>query len=74
MTFKEWVIQKYDGQDSPRGDLAYDLKRDKTFPNDGDKEKILSYLEFKFRYAFNADGFSLAKRVYADYEKSVTGK
>lgn len=44
-TYKEWIIQRYLGKDSPRGDLAYDIKYDKTFPRGcASREQILEYL------------------------------
>lgn len=32
MSFKEYVIAMYDGKDSLEGDFAYDMSRDKDFP------------------------------------------
>ena len=32
MTFYEWMMTKYLGKDTPRGDLAEDMKRVKDFP------------------------------------------
>lgn len=45
MNFKEWIIQ-FANEDSPRGDLAYDIKRDEMFPREANsKEAILDYLD-----------------------------
>ena len=33
MTFYDWMIRNYEGENSPRGDLADDMKRDKEFTN-----------------------------------------
>nr|DAX81387.1 MAG TPA: YozE [Caudoviricetes sp.] len=46
MTFKKW-INKFIEVDLPIGDLSRDIKRDETFPDTNDKEKIISYLESK---------------------------
>ena len=46
MTFKKW-INKFIEVDLPIGDLSRDIKRDATFPDTKDKEKIISYLESK---------------------------
>jgi uncharacterized protein YozE (UPF0346 family) len=45
-TYKTWILQ-YIKEDSPRGDLAIDIKDDKKFPATKSKEKIITYLEFK---------------------------
>lgn len=51
MTFYDFVIEKYLGKDSPRGDLAYDMERDKEyFPvvcdaGQRSRQKIKDYLQ-----------------------------
>lgn len=47
LNFHDWLIKKYDGVDSPEGDLAYDVQRDKEFPLTSDDEFILFYLRNK---------------------------
>ena len=44
MTFYDWIL-KYKGHNTPRGDLADDISRDKCFPHDGDYDKIIGYFE-----------------------------
>jgi hypothetical protein len=34
--FKDWITQFRD-EDTPRGDLSYDISRDKFFPESNDK-------------------------------------
>ncbi|MGX7593657.1 YozE family protein [Planococcus plakortidis] len=43
MDFKTWLIQ-YEGRNSRRGDLAYDVNRDNRFPKGSDKAVFLNYL------------------------------
>lgn len=43
MTFKTWIKQ-FRGEDSPIGDLAEDIHRDKSFPCTDRFEKMISYL------------------------------
>lgn len=48
LSFKEWVVQ-FTGEDSAKGDLASDVKRDSSFPVDTQQteESIIEYLMFK---------------------------
>ena len=49
MNFYEWMIGKYYGKDTPRGDLAGDMKHEEAgFPKDGDRQRILDYLDGMF--------------------------
>ena len=43
MTFKTWIKQ-FQGEDTPIGDLADDIQRDKNFPATRDFKKMTSYL------------------------------
>ena len=43
MTFKTWIKQ-FQGEDSPLGDLAEDIDRDKSFPYTDRYEKMISHL------------------------------
>lgn len=46
VSFKEYVVTKYDGHDSLIGDLASDMKRDKTWPDDSqDIKRIMKHLD-----------------------------
>ncbi|MFJ7952197.1 YozE family protein [Lysinibacillus sp. NPDC096418] len=44
MTFKQWIIQ-FINEDSPKGDLAVDVKGDKNFPNSKTYKKNRDYLD-----------------------------
>ena len=52
MTFYDFVVNRYSGKDSPRGDFAYDIERDKeNFPvvSNADsisRQRIKDYLIF----------------------------
>lgn len=43
MTFKTWIKQ-FQGENTPIGDLADDIQRDKNFPATRDFEKMTTYL------------------------------
>jgi len=43
MTFKTWIKQ-FQGENSPLGDLAEDIYRDRSFPCTDKFEKMISYL------------------------------
>ena len=43
MTFKTWIKQ-FKGENSPLGDLAEDIFRDKSFPYTDKFEKMISHL------------------------------
>lgn len=47
MTFKKWVTEKYQEQDSPRGDFARDCRDDKTFPIGENYRRIEGYLFYQ---------------------------
>lgn len=70
MYFYDWVIMKYAGRDSMRGDFAYDIARDKKFPMDGTRNDILTHLT---GLNVNADErvIALFKRMYRDFQKWV---
>lgn len=68
-TYKDWLIEKYLGKDTPRGDLAYDVNRDKDFPEGHlTRERILDHLDIK-----NAcdSAKELFKRTWKDYCKET---
>lgn len=44
LSFKSW-ISLFECVDFPIGDLANDIKSDKTFPKENDREVILAYLK-----------------------------
>jgi uncharacterized protein YozE (UPF0346 family) len=47
MTYKAFILDRYKGEDSPRGDLAFDIARDSSFPVENNKETILKHLKSK---------------------------
>lgn len=68
-TYKEWIIRKYLGKDSPRGDMAYDANRDKSFPEGlVSKEQILTFL--RLRRACK-ECVAVFKRTWKDYCKET---
>lgn len=69
--YYDWMLKRYLGKDTPRGDLAGDMKRSGDFPRCDDKRRILRYLQSK-----NAcdEAIGVFKRSFRDYEKSVHEK
>ncbi|MDO5299980.1 MAG: YozE family protein [Clostridia bacterium] len=63
----DWMMKMYLGKDTPRGDLAGDMKRSGDFPRCDDRQRLLRYL-----YSKNAcdEAIGLFKRSFRDYEKS----
>ena len=54
---------------TPRGDLAGDMKHEEAgFPKDGDRQRILDYLDGMFACD---ECIALFKRCWRDYEKAV---
>lgn len=45
MTFKSWILQ-FINEDSPRGDLAIDVRDDAPFPNSKTYKKNCDYLNY----------------------------
>lgn len=70
MTFKEWII-RHKGKDTPLGNLADDVSRDKDFPEENTKEAILDHLTgFTTRACPEAvDEFKHAWKSYQAYMK-----
>ena len=44
MTFYDWMMEKYLGEDTAEGDLAEDMQSDMEFPQIDDYEVIKSHL------------------------------
>ena len=44
-TFKDWLVEKYLGRDTPEGDLAGDVDRDRDFPKLNSRVAILHHLQ-----------------------------
>jgi len=68
MTFYEWMISRYDGKDTPRGDLAYDMKRSSDFPDTNDRDRLLRYLHVKRACK---EAVAVFKRCFRDYTRAV---
>lgn len=68
MNFYEWMMDKYAQKNTPRGDLAGDMARDKSFPKDGSRTDILGHLES--RRAAEAC-VACFKRCWRDYVREV---
>lgn len=68
-SYKEWIVRKYLGKDTPRGDMAYDVNRDEDFPKGlAGRERILNHL--RFRRACR-ECVALFKRTWKDYCKDT---
>lgn len=68
MTYKSWLITKYLNKDIMRGDLAGDIKDDKTFPVVNDYHILLNYISRRCHYDDTIRG--LFKRSWKDYKNS----
>lgn len=65
-SFKTWIIQ-FREEDSPRGDLARDIKWDKAFPTTTNGQEMHDYLVGKA----GIEGLRTFKEVFAEYEYDV---
>ena len=68
MAFYDWMVEKYQGKDSARGDLAGDMVRSGDFPRCGSRDQIMNYLHSKFACKECVATF---KRAWVAYEKEV---
>ena len=68
VSFYEWMLSRYAGKDSPRGDLTGDMKRSGDFPNTCDRAAILNYLDGKFACD---EAIEVFKRAYRDYQRTM---
>ena len=68
MNFYDWMMVRYAGKDTPRGDLARDMKRDKDFPKDGSRSEILAHLKDKGAID---ECLACFKRCWQDYQGEV---
>ncbi len=66
MTFKEWIVRHKD-EDTPLGDLAYDVSRDRDFPEENTKEAILDHLNGFTAHAC-PEAIDEFKRAWASYQ------
>lgn len=67
MTFYTW-LERYKGEDSPRGDLQGDVYRDGLFPKEScDYDEILDYLQ---KRSASRECIAVFKRCWKDYSPS----
>ena len=66
--YYDWMMEHYLGKDTPRGDLAGDMRRVGDFPRSDDKETLLRFLSAK-----NActEAIQVFRRSFRDYEKRM---
>ncbi len=68
MKFKEWIM-RYKGEDSPRGDLAYDINRDPDFTSKNERESIEGYLRSRMACRECLEAFKSAWKSYRQYQR-----
>ena len=66
--YYDWMMERYLGKDTPRGDLAGDMRWAGDFPRSDDKETLLRFLSAK-----NActEAIQVFRRSFRDYEKRM---
>ena len=66
--YYDWMMEHYLGKDTPRGDLAGDMRWAGDFPRSDDKETLLRFLSAK-----NActEAIQVFRRSFRDYEKRM---
>ncbi|WP_404336419.1 YozE family protein [Planococcus rifietoensis] len=70
MDFKEWIVAEYQDKDSRRGDLAYDIARDKRFPRGSDRAVLSNYVKWVRNGSKESRiAFSEAYRAYRSWQK-----
>jgi len=81
MQFYNWMKKNYEGEDSERGDLFYDMKRDKAFPRnphpgkyDGWHKLIISHLHSKGACDEAINVFEECWRDYVRREREIYRK
>lgn len=67
MSFYEWIMTRRI-TDTPRGDLIYDIKRDKQFTAINDKESIERYLVRKYACQ---EAIAEFKKLWKEYERCL---
>lgn len=67
MSFYEWIMTRRI-TDTPRGDLIYDIKRDKQFTAINDKESIERYLVRKHACQ---EAIAEFKKLWKEYERCL---
>ncbi|MCL6561260.1 MAG: sterile alpha motif-like domain-containing protein [Firmicutes bacterium] len=65
MAFKIW-LKKFEGWETPRGDLARDVARDKNFPGEDDYNVILAHLRAR---GACKEAIQTFRRAWAAYQR-----
>ncbi|WP_313469485.1 YozE family protein [Lysinibacillus sp.] len=68
MLFKQWILQ-FTNEDSPRGDLAVDVRDDILFPSTKYFGEMYDYLESKRASELYLDSFKEAWKQYKEENK-----
>ena len=68
MTFFEYMM-RFVKKDSPSGDLARDMNRDKDFPMSNDRDEIMNHLRSKGACYDCLNTFDRCYRLYELYER-----
>lgn len=69
--FYDYVIDKYKGQDNPKGDFAYDIENDGKMPKNKDNKIIFNYLDSTRMCVDAFETYKKLKIEYKDYYKEV---
>lgn len=72
MTFYEWISRLKD-KDTPTGDLAGDILRDRNFPKDAAIDEVEAYIRRKATHPDVVKAFKVARQSYLRYQKNHTG-
>lgn len=67
VNFKNWVLARYLGKDSARGDFAADMVRADDAPEEDRKERWIGYLTWEHHAC--PEAMAVFRRMWADYEK-----
>ena len=67
MTFYDWMIARYQGKNSPSGDLADDMSSDKAWPAENTRAAIQDHLN---NHDACSECVEVFKRCWRDYRKN----
>jgi len=66
MQFYNWMKKNYENDDTERGDLFEDMKRDKNFPRNTNPGKYDGWFEIIFRHLVNTGACDEALDVFEE--------
>ena len=66
--FFKWTVEKYTGEDSPKGDFANDVARDFEFPTVARRDVILRYLS---RQGACSGAIQAFEELWSEYEREA---